>query len=105
MNAAQAGPPANPSRRQFFQAAGLLSTAALAPEIPGSSHPAAFSALKPLTDRVHPITPEEFRARIEHAQRLMAEPPLAPTGSPPQAAKPHASFCAPLTSLHDYTSS
>ncbi len=35
--------------------------------------PEAFRALKPLGDRVHPITVEEFQGRIEHAQRLMAE--------------------------------
>jgi len=75
MNAAQPGPPANRSRRRFFQAAGVLSAAALTPKIPGAadsedntSLPPAFSALKPLGDRVHPITLEEFRARIEHAQ-------------------------------------
>jgi Xaa-Pro dipeptidase len=35
--------------------------------------PEAFRALKPLGDRVRPITVEEFQGRIAHAQRLMAE--------------------------------
>jgi len=34
--------------------------------------PKAFDALKPLGDRVHPITAEEFAARREHARALMA---------------------------------
>jgi Xaa-Pro aminopeptidase len=34
--------------------------------------PKAFDALRPLGDRVHPITPQEFAARREHAQNLMA---------------------------------
>ena len=34
--------------------------------------PKAFDALKPLGDRVHPITAEEFAARRAHAQALMA---------------------------------
>ncbi len=35
--------------------------------------PEAFRALKPLGDRVKPITVEEFQGRIAHAQQLMAE--------------------------------
>src|SRR2546422_551197 len=35
--------------------------------------PAAFDKLKPVHDRVRPITAEEFQGRIQHAQRLMAE--------------------------------
>ena len=109
MNAAQLGPPANRSRRQFFQVAGALSATTLAAKIPGDdsgddgSLPPAFFALKPLADRVHPVTPDEFRARIEHAQRFMAEPPPAPSGSPSQAAKYDALFFAPGTSLYYFT--
>ena len=102
--------PDNRSRRQFFQAAGVLSAAALAPKIPGgadskdnASLPPAFSVLKPLGDRVHPITPDEFRQRIEHAQRLMVDAPPAPSGSPSQAAKYDALFFAPGTSLYYFT--
>ncbi len=35
--------------------------------------PAAFDGLKPLRDKVKPITNEEFKARITNAQRMMAE--------------------------------
>lgn len=35
--------------------------------------PAVFDSLKPLGDRVHPVTTEEFKSRCEKAQRLMAE--------------------------------
>lgn len=38
-----------------------------------SSLPPAFDALKPLGDRVKPITVEEYKGRIEKAQRLMTE--------------------------------
>src|SRR5216684_3925926 len=102
--------PAKPSRRQFFQAAGVLSAAALAPKIPGaadsgdgSTLPPAFSALKALGDRVHPITPDEFHQRIEHAQHLMADATPAPSGSPSQTAKYEALFFAPGTSLYYFT--
>src|SRR5229473_8147359 len=101
----------NPSRRHFFWTAAAATSVALVPKpplfdenAPGSlSLPSAFSALKPLTDRVHPITADEFRARIEHAQRFMAEPPPAPSGSPAQAAKYDALFFAPGTSLYYFT--
>src|SRR5260370_7454618 len=99
----------NRSRRQFLQTAGLLSSAALAPGIAGvysddsQSLPPAFSALKSLGDRVRPITADEFRQRIEHAQRLMADAQPAPSGSPSQAAKYDALFFAPGTSLYYFT--
>src|SRR4030088_2085048 len=35
--------------------------------------PPAFDKLRPIAGRAHAITSEEFRARLEHAQRLMAE--------------------------------
>ena len=35
--------------------------------------PAAFDSLKPLGDRVKPITVEEFQARVAHAQELMTD--------------------------------
>jgi len=102
--------PANPSRRQFFEAAGALSAAVLAPKISGAGTaedratlPPAFSALKPLGGRVRPITPDEFHQRIEHAQRLMADAPPAPSGAPSQAAKYDALFFAPGTSLYYFT--
>src|SRR5882762_6064152 len=87
------------TRRQFFQAAGTLSAATLIPRTPltdafmedssscNASLPSAFSGLKPLGERVRPIAPDEFRQRIERAQQLMAGAPVAPSGSPSQAAK------------------
>ncbi len=68
-----------------------------------SSLPRSFSALKPLGDRVHPITPDEFRQRIERAQQFMADAPTAPSGSPSQAIKYDALFFAPGTSLYYFT--
>src|SRR5229473_3811830 len=109
MNTAHPVNPADQSRRQFFQAAGVLSVAALARGISGvysddsQSLPPAFSTLKPLGDRVHPVTPDEFRQRIEHAQHLMADAPPAPSGSPSQATKYDALFFAPGTSLYYFT--
>src|SRR5258706_3069231 len=101
--------PDHPSRRRFFQVAGVLSAGALAPKAPGngsddsSALPAAFSGLKPLADRVHPITADEFSARIERAQSLMTEAPGAASGSPSQATKYDALFFTPGTSLYYFT--
>jgi Xaa-Pro dipeptidase len=101
--------PVDRSRRRFLQAAGVLSAAALAPKIAAadpadnSSIPPAFTGLKPLGDRVRAITPDEFHQRIEHAQRLMADAPPAPSGAPSQAAKYDALFFAPGTSLYYFT--
>lgn len=98
-----------PSRRKFFQFASALSAISLAPELVhghGDDNPAlpsAFSQLKPLGDRVRPITPDEFRQRIELAQRLMADAPPAPSGAPSQATKYDALFFAPGTSLYYFT--
>jgi Xaa-Pro dipeptidase len=95
------------SRRHFFHVA--ASTIALAPGLPSVEQtdqvalPSAFSSLKPPAGRVHPITPEEFHQRIEHAQRLMADAPPAVSGSPSQATKYDALFFAPGTSLYYFT--
>jgi Xaa-Pro dipeptidase len=97
------------TRRNFLQTAGVLSASILMPKMSGASAedipglPAAFSTLKPLGDRVHPITPDEFRQRIERAQQLMGDAPLAPSGSPSQATKYDALFFAPGTSLYYFT--
>src|SRR5216684_3179430 len=100
-----------PSRRRFFQRVAATSGLALARKLRVSPEgpidveplPAPFSALKPLGDRVHPVTPDEFRQRIEHAQHLMADAPSAPSGSPSQATKYDALFFAPGTSLYYFT--
>jgi Xaa-Pro dipeptidase len=44
-----------------------------APESGCSPLPPAFDSLKPLGDRIKPIRVDEFRARIAHAQELMAQ--------------------------------
>jgi Xaa-Pro dipeptidase len=77
------------------------------------SLPRAFAGLKPLGSRVRPITADEFRARIEMAQRLMAEPPAAgaqsavtaTAGTSPgqPAGKYEALFFAPGSSLYYFT--
>jgi Xaa-Pro dipeptidase len=87
------------TRRRFLQSSAAVSTIAFAPSLPvaaGSSQnaPAAdFSSLKPLGARLKPITPDEFRERIEHAQKLMNE--LKPNFD--------ALFFAPGTSLYYFT--
>src|SRR6266851_5702846 len=96
------------SRRRFLNAV-ATSTVALAPGLHGGEQadqvvlPSALSALKPLGHRVHPVTPDEFRQRIEHAQHLMADATPAPSGSPSQTAKYEALFFAPGTSLYYFT--
>ena len=61
------------SRRSFLHSATAASAFALAPKpSPLQAHP-SFSSLKPLGDRVKPITPDEFRARLSRAQALMAQ--------------------------------
>src|SRR5579864_5333812 len=99
MNTANPVPPADRSRRRFFQAAGVLSAAVVASKVPAvgaedsSLLPPAFSSLKPLGARVHPIQSDEFSQRIEHAQRLMSD----------AAPKYDALFFAPGTSLYYFT--
>jgi Xaa-Pro dipeptidase len=64
------------SRRNFIftTAATSAATLALAAASPAQTPtPASFSTLKPLGDRVHPITPDEFHARLLRAQELMAQ--------------------------------
>lgn len=69
------------------------STPGAVPEDGAGTLPEAFSGLKPLGSRVHPITTEEFRGRLQNAQKLMSE--LAPKYS--------ALFFAPGTSLYYFT--
>jgi Xaa-Pro dipeptidase len=90
--------PGKYSRRQFVQSAGAI--AALAPaaavaqeKTPESSLPASFAKLKSLGAHVKPITSDEYRARIERAQQLLAE----------QNPKLDALFLAPGTSLYYFT--
>ena len=87
------------SRRGFLKSAAAASAIALAPsakiaiEDGADTLPPAFSGLKPLGSRVHPITADEFQERLMHAQTLMST--LAP--------KFDALFFAPGTSLYYFT--
>src|SRR5690349_801383 len=93
--------PNQSSRREFLQSsaalslAGISTLARVAPHLGNEADalPEAFSALKPLGPRVHPITAEEYRGRLQHAQKLMTE--LEP--------KYDALFVAPGTSLYYFT--
>jgi Xaa-Pro dipeptidase len=77
MNPSKNDSSASINRRQLIQSAAAL--AALAPvspfgqQKPTTSLPASFEALKPLGERVKPITPDEFKLRIGRAQQLLAE--------------------------------
>ncbi|HXE76105.1 MAG TPA: Xaa-Pro peptidase family protein [Candidatus Xenobia bacterium] len=84
------------TRRQLLKTGVLASAAptvgvALAQQ--AQELPESFKELKPLGERVRPITTEEFRQRVEQAQRLMRE------------AKPRfaAVYLAPGSSLYYYT--
>ena len=92
------------SRREFLQSGAALSFVGLAgistltdtaPKLCSEADalPEAFSALKPMGSRVHPITADEYRGRLQHAQKLMTE--LEP--------KYDALFVAPGTSLYYFT--
>lgn len=59
------------SRRNFLKSSAVTSAATLVPQSP--QPPDNFSSLKPLGDRVHPITSDEFHVRLLHAQELMAQ--------------------------------
>ncbi len=61
------------SRRHFLHSTAAASAVAFTPPLPQPQAPPAFSTLKPLGDRVHPITPDEFHARLLHAQALMSQ--------------------------------
>jgi len=87
------------SRRRFLKSTAAASAWALAPRTSATPEdaptklPPAFSSLKPLGSRIHPITAEEFHERLLHAQKLMVE--LEP--------KYDALFVAPGTSLYYFT--
>jgi Xaa-Pro aminopeptidase len=82
------------SRRRFLQSSAAVPALALAAPLPQQSPlPSSFSTLKPLGDRVHPIAPDEFHARLLHAQELMSQ--LNP--------KFDALLIGPSTSLYYFT--
>lgn len=92
---------AKSSRRDFLNstaAAFLLApSSATAGAVSASENcsalPTPFANLRPLADRIHPIQPEEFRARMAEAQKRMAE-------SQPAF---DVLFIAPGTSLYYFT--
>jgi Xaa-Pro aminopeptidase len=108
MNKPKLNPSLTSSRRRFLQGTAATSGMLLNPhfgvaETAGDdAAPAAFANLKPLGSRVRAISPEEFRARLERAQKLMANPPALAAGQIP-AAKFDALFFAPGTSLYYFT--
>src|SRR5260370_14915867 len=61
------------SRRNFLHSTAAASALALTPPLPQAQTPAAFANLKPLGDRIRPITADEFHSRVLHAQSLMAQ--------------------------------
>ena len=61
------------SRRNFLHSTAAASAAALTPILPQTQTLPAFSSLKPLGDRVRPITADEFHARLLRAQSLMVQ--------------------------------
>jgi len=83
------------SRRRFLQCSAAVSAVILTGSSAAaqSSLPASFSTLKPLGDRVYPITPDEFHARLLHAQELMSQ----------LGAKFEAILLGPGTSLYYFT--
>ena len=91
--------PVQPLRRQFVKLVAGASVLAMSPPVTGAtgmeadSLPEAFAHLKPLGARVHPITADEYRERLERAQKWMSE--LKPGYD--------ALFVAPGTSLYYFT--
>src|ERR1700675_2958873 len=84
------------SRRNFLLSTAAASAVTLAvpsESTAGTQTPASFSSLRPLGDRVHPITPDEFHGRLLRAQELMGQ--LNP--------KFDALFIGPGTSLYYFT--
>ena len=89
----------SPSRRDFLKStasASALGVRALATHSTASdadSLPQAFDNLKPLGSRIRPITADEYRERLQHAQKWMSD--LKPDYD--------ALFVAPGTSLYYFT--
>jgi Xaa-Pro dipeptidase len=79
------------TRRKFVTNIAAASTLSIIPNAPQT--PPSFSTLKPLGDRIHPITPDEFHSRLLRAQELMSQ-------SNPNF---DALFIGPGTSLYYFT--
>jgi Xaa-Pro dipeptidase len=61
------------SRRKFVTNIAAASTLSAIPSANEPQTPPSFSCLKPLGNRVRPITPDEFHSRLLHAQQLMSQ--------------------------------
>src|SRR5262252_6431418 len=65
------------TRRRFLHSTAAASALAISPQTDLSSQqtqaPSGLAALKPLGDRVQPITADEFHARLQHAQALISQ--------------------------------
>src|SRR6266849_6391650 len=65
------------SRRNLLKSGAILSATGLLPLSAAAQAqqelPKALQALRPLGDRVKPVTPDEFRARVARAQKLMTD--------------------------------
>ncbi len=91
--------PFDPSRRQFLKSTATAASFAMVPlgsvklEEGADALPEAFTGLKPLGSRVHPITSDEYHERLLRAQKLMTE--MKPSYD--------ALFVAPGTSLYYFT--
>src|SRR5215467_4839816 len=93
--------PTRPSRREFLKNSAAVSVAGFGAtrnaranvNIEADALPEAFSRLRPLGTRVHPVTADEYRGRLERAQKLMTE--LTPAYE--------ALFVAPGSSLYYFT--
>ena len=81
-----------PNRRAFLKTSLATSALTLIPPAQPQST-ANFSSLKPFSDRIHPITADEFHARLLHAQQLMSE----------QTPKCDALLIGPGTALYYFT--
>jgi Xaa-Pro dipeptidase len=96
-----------PSRRRFLHTAGVLSSVAFTtnrlppPQAADTPLPPPFTSLKPLGDRIKPVTADEYRQRLEKAQRLMGDPPTGGTATAPP--KLDALFFSAGSSLHYFT--
>ncbi len=62
----------NLSRRNFIGSSAALALTGSSARLQAAGSP-QFSALKPLGNRIRPITAEEFQERVTHAQELMAQ--------------------------------
>jgi Xaa-Pro dipeptidase len=64
------------SRRRFLRSSASASALGLLPASSANAQaqlPSSFSTLKPLGERIPPVTPEEFHSRLLHAQQLMSD--------------------------------